>query len=143
MLPTHESARVASDVTGTRHALVRILFNCGSQRSCTTELGWLLSGPLSPTEYHNIVSTNLIVTYSDYNVATTEDEIVDTLKRFWELEAIGIADFSVDQQPVSKILDHITSRVHNKRESILLQYGSRDQSIMLFEFPIILSSNSF
>jgi len=55
--------------------------------------------------YHNIV---LIVTYSDYNVAITEDEIVDTLKRFWEVEAIGIADVSVDQQPDSKFLDHIT-----------------------------------
>ena len=74
----------------------------------SSKLGWLLSGPLSPTEYHNIVSTSLIVTYSGYNVATTEDEIVDTLKRLWEVEAIGIADFSVDQQPVSKFLDHIT-----------------------------------
>ena len=60
----------------------------------SSKFGWLLSGPLNSTDYHNIVSTNLIVTYSDNNVATTDNKLVDTLKKFWEAEAISIIDIS-------------------------------------------------
>jgi len=70
--------------------------DCGPV-AISSKLGWLLSGPLSSTQYHNIVSTNLIVAHGD-DVATSDNELVDTLKRFWEVEAIGITDAPVDQQ---------------------------------------------
>ena len=79
--------------------------DCGPV-AISSKLGWLLSGPLSSTQYHNIVSTNLIVAHDDD--VTTSDELVDTLKRFWEVEAIGITDVPVDQQSGDKFLDHIT-----------------------------------
>jgi len=57
--------------------------DCGPD-AISSKLGWLLSGPLSSTQYHNIVSTNLIVACGD-DVATSYNKLIDTLKRFWEV----------------------------------------------------------
>ena len=39
-----------------------------------SKLGWLLSDPLSSIDYHNITSTNLIITYTDGSMASTNDD---------------------------------------------------------------------
>jgi len=80
--------------------------DCGPV-AISSKLGWLLSGRLSSTQYPDIVSTNLIVARGD-DVATSDNELIDTLTRFWEVEAIGITDVPVDQQSGNNILDHIT-----------------------------------
>ena len=73
-----------------------------------SKLGWLLSGPLNSVDYQNITSTNLILTYDDSSVASANDELVHTLKRFWEVEAIGITDIPAAQTLVNQFFGNIT-----------------------------------
>lgn len=70
-----------------------------------SKLGLLLSRPLSSTDYHNIASTNLIISYI---VPTKDDELVCSLKGFWEIEAVGITDVSPTQTSTDQFLDRIT-----------------------------------
>ena len=49
----------------------------------------------------------MIVACGD-DVTTSDNELVDTLKRLREVEAIGITDVPVDQQSGNIFLDHIT-----------------------------------
>lgn len=73
------------------------------------KLGWFLSGPLSSTDYHNIASTNLIISYIDSGtVPTKDDELVCLLKGFWEIETVGITDVLPTQTSMDQFLDHIT-----------------------------------
>ena len=81
----------------------------GGPVAINSKLGWLLSGPLSCVDYHNITSTNLIITYSDSGMASTnDDELVHSLKGFWEIEAVGITDTLPAQSSTDQFLDHIT-----------------------------------
>ena len=74
-----------------------------------SKLGWLLSGPLSSIDYHNITSTNLIITYTDGSMASTnDDELIHSLKGFWEIEAVGITDTLAVQSSTDQFLDHKT-----------------------------------
>ena len=73
-----------------------------------SKLGWLLSGPLSSVDYNHITSTNLIITSNDSSMASTnDDELICSLKRFWEIEAIGITDTLAVQPSTDQFVDHI------------------------------------
>ena len=51
-----------------------------------SKLGWLLSGPLHSADCDNITSTNMIISYMDNcAVPTKDDELVCSLKGFWEM----------------------------------------------------------
>ena len=73
-----------------------------------SKLGWLLSGPLSSVDYNHITSTNLIITSTDSSMASTnDDELICSLRCFWEIEAIGITDTLAVQPSTDQFLDHI------------------------------------
>lgn len=56
-----------------------------------SKFGWLLSGPANDALYNETSRTNLIISGTcDSQFETTQDPLVDTLKKFWETEAIGI-----------------------------------------------------
>ena len=74
-----------------------------------SKLGWLLSGPLSSIDYHNITSTNLIITYTDGSLTSTnDDKLIHSLKGFWQIEAVGITDTLAVQSSTDQFLDHVT-----------------------------------
>ena len=39
-------------------------------------------GPLNYVDYHNIISANLIITYTDSSIASTDDDLIYSLKKF-------------------------------------------------------------
>ncbi len=73
-----------------------------------SKFGWLLSGPMKETSYttrtsSNVVS-NLIISGFDtipHDVMNEDDEMLNTLKQFWETETIGIKESTTDLQPTS------------------------------------------
>ena len=74
-----------------------------------SKLDWLLSGPLSSANYHNITSTNMIIFYGGNGTTpTNENELVPSLKGFWEIEAVGITDVSSTQISTDQSLDYVT-----------------------------------
>ena len=60
-----------------------------------SKLGWLLSGPVNGTvERSYVTHSNLIIEGHDALFARNEDDaLTNTLRNFWETEAIGIKDF--------------------------------------------------
>ena len=59
----------------------------------SSKLGWLLSGPLHDSAIHTEVQSNLIISgksESNYVTPDEEENLVNTLKGFWETESIGI-----------------------------------------------------
>ena len=74
-----------------------------------SKLWWLLSGPLNSSEFTNITSCNLILAHKDGNESPNDnDQLYAMLKRFWELETIGIVDnMSISSQVDDKFLSDI------------------------------------
>ena len=59
----------------------------------SSKLGWLLSGPLHDSATTTDVQSNLIISgksETNYGILDEEQDLVGTLKMFWETEAIGI-----------------------------------------------------
>jgi hypothetical protein len=57
----------------------------------SSKFGWLLSGPATEEKGELKTTTNLIISGSSEGpFETTEDPIVNTLRKFWETESIGI-----------------------------------------------------
>jgi hypothetical protein len=57
----------------------------------SSKFGWLLSGPTTEEKGELKTTTNLIISGSSEGpFETTEDPIVNTLRKFWETESIGI-----------------------------------------------------
>ena len=73
-----------------------------------SKLGWLLnlSGPLSSFDSSYLTACNVIVSgdHTD-SKAIDADKLVDLLKNFWEVEAIGITEDSshIDNQFLSRV----------------------------------------
>ena len=62
-----------------------------------SKFGWLVSGPVrTASDSANYISSNLIVERPcDFVYSQTPiDELIDSLKRFWDIETVGIAEKS-------------------------------------------------
>lgn len=72
-----------------------------------SKLGWLLSGPVKGTLDQSCVThSNLIIEGHDALFARNEDDIItNTLKDFWETEAIGIKDLTQQETKESFNID--------------------------------------
>ena len=59
-----------------------------------SKLGWLLSGPGGIPAQSNTVLSNLIIAgeHDFYVNEVDNNQLVDTLKHFWETESIGIKE---------------------------------------------------
>ena len=55
-----------------------------------SKFGWLLSGPSNNGLYNETCTKNLVIGRGDGPFETTQDPLVDTLKKFWETESVGI-----------------------------------------------------
>ncbi|XP_044165233.1 uncharacterized protein LOC122949165 [Acropora millepora] len=56
-----------------------------------SKFGWLLSGPMHDHSSSGVVSSNLIISGgSDDMFGEQDNELVESLKKFWETESIGI-----------------------------------------------------
>ena len=52
---------------------------------------WLLSGPMYDQSSSSVVSSNLIISGGvNSMLEVQDDELVESLKKFWESESIGI-----------------------------------------------------
>lgn len=73
-----------------------------------SKLGWLLSGPVKGTLDRSYVThSNLIIEGHDDLFARNEDDVLtNTLKNFWETEAIGIKDLTQQRRNLSKSTLH-------------------------------------
>ena len=70
-----------------------VLRTNGGPTAVSSKLGWLLSGPIQAS--HGLVTvSNLAVSQGiHYPLSTSEDEaLLGALKRFWQLESLGIAE---------------------------------------------------
>ena len=72
-----------------------------------SKLGWLLSGPVKGTLDRSYVThSNLIIEGHDDLFARNEDDVLtNTLKNFWETEAIGIKDLTQQETKESFKID--------------------------------------
>lgn len=59
-----------------------------------SKFGWLVSGPVGSHVTGELTHTNLVVSY--FNEPSTseppDDQLVTTLKKFWEVESLGIEE---------------------------------------------------
>ena len=59
----------------------------------TSKLGWLLSGPTKSSHSETNVVSNLVISGETMSSEARENnEMVEMLKRFWEVESLGIVD---------------------------------------------------
>lgn len=72
-----------------------------------SKLGWLLSGPLNSFNFVHLTVCNVIVSsdYTNSQSTDTADQLVELLRKFWELEAIGITNVPphMDSQFLSSV----------------------------------------
>ena len=61
-----------------------------------SRLGWLLSGPSGNSDTVNFTHCNVIVNCDDLVKVNKNDDLVNTLKGFWDTESFGVLDDSQD-----------------------------------------------
>ena len=61
-----------------------------------SRLGWLLSGPSGNSDTVNFTHCNVIVNCDDLVKVSKNDDLVNTLRSFWDTESIGVLDDSQD-----------------------------------------------
>lgn len=61
-----------------------------------SKFGWILSGPTNNSSSENKVVSNLIISgeTAPFNATRENDEVVDMLKKFWDVESVGKEDRS-------------------------------------------------
>ena len=57
-----------------------------------SKLGWLLSGAVDTMEARQISHTHVVITGDPANPLQDDDVLVNSLRRFWEVESFGIVD---------------------------------------------------
>ena len=59
-----------------------------------SKLGWLLSGPIGEKISSNHISSHLVIKgkVDSSHYANEHDELLNTIKDFWETESIGIKE---------------------------------------------------
>ena len=69
-----------------------------------SKLGWLLSGPTNNSQNETNVVSNLVISGGPHlsNGATESDEMADMLKRFWDVESLGIVDTDCESELVKR-----------------------------------------
>jgi len=69
-----------------------------------SKLGWLLSGPTNNSRNESNVSvSNLVISGESFpNGAKESDEMADMLKRFWDVESLGIVDNDCEGEIVNR-----------------------------------------
>ncbi|XP_044172645.1 uncharacterized protein LOC114972132 [Acropora millepora] len=68
-----------------------------------SKLGWLLSGPTNNSQNGANVISNLVISGDIFtNGAKESDEMSDMLKRFWDVESLGIVDADCDGEFVKR-----------------------------------------
>lgn len=70
----------------------------------SSKLGWLLSGPCGETSTTNTTVSHLIIAGEcNFNDKNEHDELVNTLKEFWETKAIGIKSQSTCKESLGDV----------------------------------------
>ena len=69
-----------------------------------SKLGWLLSGPTNNSQNETNVVSNLVISGGPHlsNGAKESDEMADMLKRFWDVESLGIVDTDCESELVKR-----------------------------------------
>ena len=92
-----------------------------------SKFGWLLSGSTNNGLYNETCTANLVFGSSDSQLETTQDPLVDVLKKFWETESIGIKG---DPEP-KEFIESFNESVHfnGKRYEVELPWKQDCPSI--------------
>ena len=92
-----------------------------------SKFGWLLSGSTNNGLYNETCTTNLVIGGSDSQLETTQDPLVDVLKKFWDTESIGIKG---DPEP-KEFIESFNESVHfnGKRYEVELPWKQDCHSI--------------
>ena len=63
-----------------------------------SKLGWLLSGPMDSHEAHQVFHSNVVISGAPTNptYGVRDDALANALRRFWEVESLGIVDTPAD-----------------------------------------------
>lgn len=81
----------------------------------SSSLGWLLSGPVDESVEDTSTHSNLIISRStDTGSITADDNLVKTIEKFWETEAIGIKE--PPAQEVAEFFNTNVSYTNNRYE---------------------------
>lgn len=68
-----------------------------------SKFGWLLSGPTHDRSSSNVVTSNLIISGECNSMfGGQDDELVESLKKFWETENTGILDHSKIERQIGR-----------------------------------------
>lgn len=68
-----------------------------------SKFGWLLSGPTKTSRSETIVVSDFAISdETSSNEARESDEMVGMLKRFWEVESLGIVDTAREGESVKR-----------------------------------------
>ena len=83
----------------------------GGPIAISSKLGWLLSGRTTQSSSNNHSTMSNLILAGDpcqnSAIPNRNDEIVDSLKRFWDTESIGITDNKQDSHQDDKFLQNI------------------------------------
>jgi hypothetical protein len=83
----------------------------GGPSAISSKLGWLLSGRTTQSSSNNHSTMSNLILAGDpcqnSAIPNRNDEIVDSLKRFWDIESIGITDDKQDFHQDDKFLQNI------------------------------------
>ena len=78
-----------------------------------SKLGWLLSGPTNNSQNGTNVISNLVISGENFtNGARESDEMSDMLKRFWDVESLGIVDADWEGEFVKRKAEITFNRSH-------------------------------
>ena len=70
----------------------------------SSKFGWLLSGPTNNSQNETNVVSNLVISGEPHfsNGAKESGEMADILKRFWDVESLGIVDTDCESELIKR-----------------------------------------
>ena len=86
----------------------------------SSKFGWLLSGPLRDSVTADSISSNLIISGECPLAAQKDEELVNTLEKFWKPESIGIQ--SEESDTCQSVKEFVNVRHNGQRYEVVLPF---------------------
>ena len=86
----------------------------------SSKFGWLLSGPLRDSVTADSISSNLIISGECPLAAQKDEELVNTLEKFWKTESIGIQ--SEESDTCQSVKEFVNVRHNGQRYEVELPF---------------------
>ena len=91
-----------------------------------SKFGWLLSGPVKSKDYEYVTHSNVVIhrPFDTQQETVGEGEIVNELKRFWDVESVGITEVNNKETREESFLASIKYNFIDGRYEVNLPWNS-------------------